>query len=61
MPVTADKTHNVIEMIKKQKAAGIDGIYPDMITHLGPIATKWLATVIIEIKESGKIPNEWNT
>ena len=59
LPVTADETHNAIKMIKNGKAAGIDGIYPDMITHLGPIATQWLATVMTEIQESGKIPNEW--
>ena len=59
LSVTAGETHNAIKMIKNGKAAGIDGIYPDMITHLGPIATQWLATVMTEIQESGTIPNEW--
>ena len=45
--------------MKNGKAAGMDVIFPDMITHLGPIATLWLAELITNIKDSGEFPQEW--
>ena len=48
-----------IKNITTGKAAGIDGIYPDMITHLGPSATKWLATAMTDIIDKGTYPQVW--
>ena len=59
LPITAAETHEAIKKIKNGKAAGIDGIYPDMITHLGPIATQWIATGMNDIKDKGQFPKEW--
>ena len=50
----------VLKQIKNGKAAGIDGIYPDMLTHLGPCAKTWLATAFSEIiKKKRNLPAAW--
>ena len=45
--------------MKNGKAAGVDGIYPDMISHLGPSAISWLASAMTEIIKAGTYPNHW--
>ena len=50
-PYTQDEIiHSAIKSIKNGKAAGKDGIYPDMITHLVPTAISWLTNLIETIK-----------
>ncbi|GFR94751.1 hypothetical protein ElyMa_002675400 [Elysia marginata] len=44
-----------IEM-ENGKAAGIDGIYPDMITHLGQHAIDRLAAAMTTILDKGDCP-----
>ena len=59
LPISYTEIDTAIKDIKNGKAAGIDGIYPDMITHLGPRAKEWLACAMTEIIEKGKYPQEW--
>ncbi|GFS02793.1 hypothetical protein ElyMa_004616500 [Elysia marginata] len=39
-------------------AIGIDGIYPDMITHLGQHAIDWLAAAMTNIVDDGVYPQK---
>ena len=48
-----------INTIKQGKAAGIDGVYPDMIKHLGPRAVKWLANAFTQTILSGRLCYLW--
>ena len=58
-PISAEDMSEAIKSIKNGKAAGIDGIYPDMITHLGPKAKEWLATAMTDVISKSKYPQEW--
>ena len=59
LPISLTETEDAIHHMKNGKAAGIDGIYPDMITHLGPKAIEWLSTAMDDILEKGKYPQTW--
>ena len=57
--VTHEEMHKAIKSMKNGKAAGVDGIFPDMISHLGPYAISWLASAMTEIIKAGTFPNHW--
>lgn len=59
LPISYTEIDTAIKDMKNGKAAGIDGIYPDMITHLGPAAKQWLASAMTDILEKGKYPQTW--
>lgn len=59
IPVTFNEMEDAIEKVKNGKAAGIDGIYPDMITHLGPKAIAWMAETMTDIMNKGTYPKIW--
>ncbi|GFR91410.1 Pol protein [Elysia marginata] len=46
-------------MDENGKAAGINGIYPYMITHLGQDAIDWLAAATTNILDKGAYPQRW--
>ena len=48
-----------IKTIKTGKAAGIDGVYPEMITHLGPRAREWLVVAMSDAVVNGKYCYLW--
>ena len=48
-----------IETIKTGKAAGIDGAYPEMITHLDPRARRWLGVAMSDAVVNGKYCFLW--
>ncbi|GFS13502.1 RNA-directed DNA polymerase from mobile element jockey-like [Elysia marginata] len=58
-PITRKELEEVIKCMKSGKAAGIDGIYPDMVTHLGQHAMDWLAAVMTNILDKGTYPQIW--
>ena len=43
--VNLSEVDSAIRMVKTGRAAGDDGIYPEMIKHLGTKSRKWLARV----------------
>jgi len=57
--ISLTEIDKAIGTVKAGKAAGIDGIYPDMVRHLGPVARQWLAKIMTEILKSGHIPKVW--
>ena len=58
-PITPTEMKSAIMSVKNGKAAGIDGIFPDMITHLGPKAIQWLASTMTQIINTGNYPQHW--
>ena len=58
-PIREDEMDDAIKSIRNGKAAGIDGIYPDMITHLGPKAREWLAKAMTDVGNKGNYPHIW--
>ena len=59
IPVRQQEVELAIKQMKAGKAAGVDGIYPDMIKHLGPRATDWLASSFANIIDTSQFPNTW--
>ena len=59
IPVSKEEVEVAIKYMKAGKAAGIDGIYPDMIKKLGPKAMQWLSIIFSEAVEYSKIPRIW--
>ena len=47
--------------MQTRKAAGADGIYPEMLKHLGESAINWLASTMTNIIHTSKIPAIWKT
>ena len=58
-PISEEDMSEAIKNIKNGNAAGIDGIYPDMITHLGPKAKEWLAIAMTDVIDKSRYPQEW--
>ena len=58
-PITSEEAHEATKEITNGKAAGVDRIFPDMLTHLGPKATLWIAKLMSNIKDTSKYPQEW--
>nr|CAB3266991.1 reverse transcriptase [Phallusia mammillata] len=48
-----------LKQTKASKAAGIDGIYPEMLKHLGNNSLQWLRTALTDIIQTGKLPKDW--
>lgn len=59
LPFQAVEIVEAIKELKKGKAAGKDGIYPEFLHHLGPKAIVWVANVLFQIFCSGKPPKTW--
>lgn len=59
MPVRNIEVETAIKQMKAGKAAGIDGIYPDMVKHLGPKAINWLASSLSDVICKSKYPQVW--
>ena len=50
---------DAIRCLKTGKAAGADGIYPEMLTHLGKRAISWLAKAMTDIINKSSYPKQW--
>ena len=57
--VTSSEIVSAVKQIKNGKAAGVDGVYPDMLTHLGPNACRWLASVLTAVISTARLPATW--
>lgn len=56
---TDQELNEVIKNLKVRKAAGLDGIYPEFIKHLGPAGRKWLKVFYTDILQKGKVPQQF--
>lgn len=56
-PFSREETLEGIKNIKSGKAAGIDGIYPEFLQHLGPATISWLTKFFSNILETGNLPS----
>lgn len=58
-PFSIDELTTAINLIKKGKAAGFDGIFPELIKGLGTSSLSWLLSFYNNILISGVIPKEF--
>ena len=58
--ITMTELINALKKIKIGKAAGIDGIYPEMIVHQGAEANKVLLKVCQIAYKTKMVPKDWN-
>jgi hypothetical protein len=57
--ITLTEVQEAIKSIKNGKAAGHDGITPEMIKHLGGNGTQILLEIFRKAWAEGKIPHDW--
>ena len=58
---TTDEIINALKATKAGKAAGPDGIFPDMLKNIGPAAIRWLQAFYDDVVTTAKIPNIWRS
>eukprot|EP00760_Papus_ankaliazontas_P006387 PhM_4_TR1301/c1_g1_i6/m.105362 len=57
--VNDEEIRAALSQLKSGKACGKDGVYTEFLQHLGPIATKWLRTIVRRSVVKGSIPRPW--
>ena len=58
-PFTEEEYNKGITTLKNNKAAGIDYVLVEQLTHLGPIAHRWLHSMLNTCFTENKIPKVW--
>ena len=58
---TTDEIINALKATKAGKAAGPDGIFPDMLKNIGPAAVRWLQAFYDDVMTTAKIPKIWRS
>ena len=58
---TTDEIINALNATKAGKAAGPDGIFPDMLKNIGPAAVRWLQAFYDDVMTTAKIPKIWRS
>ncbi|KAK3885135.1 hypothetical protein Pcinc_010617 [Petrolisthes cinctipes] len=58
-PFTEEDLTTAISHLKHGKASGLDGITPEIVTHLGVNAREWLLSLLNKCATSLKIPKIW--
>ena len=58
-PFTEEEYRKGIATLKNNKAAGIDYVLVDQLTHLGPRAHRWLHSMLNTCFTKNKIPKVW--
>ena len=48
-----------LKKTKAGKAAGVDGIFPELLKNLGPLARTWLASMFTYCHSTGVVPSIW--
>ena len=55
MAVIFKEVKAALQSTKSNKAAGTDGMYPEMLKNLGSKAFKWITQVLNNIMDTGKL------
>jgi len=58
-PFSTAEIEAVLGEIKVGTAAGYDNIFPEFLTHLGPVARRWLSSFFSRVVLEGRTPNAW--
>eukprot|EP00760_Papus_ankaliazontas_P025099 PhM_4_TR2470/c1_g3_i10/m.62053 len=58
-PVTPTEFAAAMRTVKKKKAPGADGVLPEFILHLGPLAQRWLHHIVSSSVFTGRVPRAW--
>ena len=58
-PFTEEEYRKGMATLKNNKAAGIDDVLVEQLKHLGPIAHRWLHSMLNTCFTENKIPNVW--
>lgn len=58
-PFTNAELNKAVNTLKLRKAAGLDGIFPEFIKHLGHPAREWLRNCFTDILNTGQIPQQF--
>jgi hypothetical protein len=57
--ITEGEMQSALQTVKMGKAAGTDGIFPEMIKQLGAKAKIWLASALTDVIRKAKYPDIW--
>ena len=58
---TTDEIINALKATKAGKAAGPEGIFPDMLKNIGPAAVRWLQAFYDDVMTTAKIQKIWRS
>ncbi|KAI8516766.1 hypothetical protein Bbelb_053470 [Branchiostoma belcheri] len=58
-PPTVDEVQKAVDKLKSGRAAGGDGIPPELLLKGGPAVAQWLHRLITAIWKSDTIPSDW--
>jgi len=58
-PPSLDEVEKAIGKLKPGRAAGADGIPPELLLKGGPAVVAWLHALIVSIWRTGNIPTDW--
>ena len=59
--VDTDEIINALKATRRGKAAGPDGIIPDMLKNIGPAAVRWLQAVYDDVMTTANILKIWRS
>ena len=59
--VTREEVNRAVWKLRNGEAAGPDGVEAELLKNGGEVAMDWLTEVVLQIWQSGKVPQEWNT
>ena len=57
--VTMEEVQSAVRKLHNGKAAGQDEVVAELLKNEGKVVIDWLTEVIQQIRQSGKIPQEW--
>ena len=57
--MTDAEFHYALSRLRSGTAAGDDGVYTEMGTHLGPVGSQWLRKLLSRSLSSGIVPGAW--
>ena len=59
LPPTTDEVRKAIAGLKLGKAAGADGVLPEMLRYGGEVVVEWLVSVMARMWSGGAVTQEW--
>ena len=59
--MTDAQFHYALTRLRSGTAAGDDGVYTEMVTHLGPVGMQWLRKLLSRSLSSGIVPGAWRS